>query len=163
MMHHQLVLICMFFSFFCPCHVDYLPTYIHVVWEAHHTHDSLSTVQNSFITVIIFIKFYLCTVHNGLMLCQTTNLLNFDTVMMNIWDEYLRMELHRLMLFILEAIANWIHTGILHVNCDNWYICQALLPLVFITNVCVIFNCIQVLISNVPHTHLLILVLKILL
>ena len=35
------------------------------------------------------------------------------------------------------------------------------LPLVFITNVCVIFNCIQVLISNVPQTHLINLVLKI--
>ena len=86
MMHHQLELICVFFSFFCPCHVDYFPTYIHVVWEAHHTHDSLCTVQISIITVIIIIiiiKFYLCTVHSGLMLCQTTNLLNFDTVMMN--------------------------------------------------------------------------------
>ena len=30
-------------------------------------------------------------------------------------------------------------------------------------NVCVIFNCIQVLISNVPQTHVFILVLKILL
>ena len=29
------------------------------------------------------------------------------------------------------------------------------------TNVCVIFNCIQVLISNIPQTHLFILVLKI--
>ena len=95
MIYYKFVLICTFFSFFCPCHIDYLPTDIHVVWEVHHTHDSLCTVQISFIAVIVlfFIKFYLCTVHNGLMLCQTTNLLNFDTVMMNTWDEYLRTEL----------------------------------------------------------------------
>ena len=56
----------------------------------------------------------------------------------------------------------YIHVYYVWTVITDIYICWALLSLVFITNVCVI-NCILVLISNVPQTHLFILVVELLL